>query len=248
MDLKGKVAIVTGGSRGIGRAIVKEFVRRGADVAFTYMSNKQSADELVSELEGAGRKVACFQADAKDFDMAREVIKLTKEKFGAFDILVNNAGIRKDKSLLMMSREEWFEVIDTNLNSTFNYCKAGLFDLAKQKSGAIINITSVSGVIGLAGQTNYSAAKAGIIGLTKALAKELAKANVRVNAVAPGFIETDMIKDMPAKIKEDMLKLIPAGRMACADEVAKVVAFLASEKSNYITGQVIQVDGGLAIR
>lgn len=243
--LKGKVAIVTGGSRGIGRAIVLELVRCGAKVVFTYLKSVEPAALLLDEIKEMGAEAEALKSDSRDYGLARKVIEETIKKFGSLDILVNNAGIIKDKALMMMEPSEWQEVIDTNLTGYFNMAKACIVTMMKQKSGNIINISSVAGVVGIPRQVNYSSAKAGIVGLTKSLAKEVASYNIRVNAVAPGYIETDMTKDL--KKKEDLVKLIPSGRFGNPEEVARAVSFLASDKAAYITGQVIKVDGGLTM-
>jgi len=243
--LKDRVAIVTGGSRGIGRAIVLELIRNGAKVVFTYLKSADAAAILLDEIKNMKGEAEAIKSDSRDYGKARQVIEETLKRFGSLDILVNNAGIIKDKALMMMEPSEWQEVIDTNLTGYFNMAKACIVTMMKQKSGSIVNISSVSGVVGRPRQVNYSSAKAGIIGLTKSLAKEVAGYNIRVNAVAPGFIETDMTKDL--KNRETLLKMIPAGRFGEPSEVAKVVSFLASDRSQYITGQVIKVDGGLAI-
>jgi len=244
-SLKGKVAIVTGGSRGIGKAIVLELVRNGAKVVFTYLKSDDAARALADEIKKTGGEAEAVRSDSKSYEETKKVVSETVNKFGSLDILVNSAGIIKDKALMLMEPAEWQEVIDTNLNGYFNMAKASIVTMMKQKSGNIINISSVAGIVGTARQVNYSAAKAGIIGFTKALAKEVASYNIRVNAVAPGYIETDMTKDL--KQKEELIKKIPAARFGMPEEVAKVVSFLASDKADYITGQVIKVDGGLAI-
>lgn len=244
-SLKDKVAIVTGGSRGIGSAIVRELASRGVKVVFTYLKSEESAKALSEEMKKSGGRAEAFKSNASNYDEAKAVVEKTVSNFGSLDILVNNAGVIKDKSLMMMDPADWREVIETNLTGYFNMAKACIVTMMKQKSGNIVNISSVAGVIGTARQANYSSAKAGIIGLTKSLAKEVASYNIRVNAVAPGYIETDMTKDL--KQKEDLIKMIPCSRFGKPEEVAKVVSFLASDSAKYITGQVIKVDGGLAI-
>jgi len=242
-----KVAIVTGGTRGIGRAIVLALCREGADCAFTYTRNPAAAESLVQEIRSMGRRATPLQLDVRDFDGAKTFVEEVKKELGSIDILVNNAGITRDKSLMMMSREDWSEVIDTDLTGVFNTTRACIITFLKQKSGNIVNISSVSGIHPLAGQVNYAAAKAGVIGFTKALAQEVAPYNIRVNAVAPGFVDTDMTGTFSEKYREKVVKMIPLGRFGASDEVAQTVLFLASDASRYITGQVIQIDGGLGI-
>lgn len=248
MLFKDKVAIVTGGTRGIGRQIVLMLVAEGAKVVFTYAKSQEEAEKLSQETQRLGTKAIGLQLDVKDFDKAKELVEKTKQEFGGLDILVNNAGITRDKALMMMSKEEWLDVVDTNLNGLFNVTRNAIVTFLKQKSGGIVNITSISGMIGMARQTNYAASKAGIIGFTKSLAKEVAAYNIRVNAVAPGFIETDMISGLKPEYKEVILKNIPLERLGKVEDVAQAVKFLLSEKAGFITGQVVVVDGGLSIK
>jgi 3-oxoacyl-[acyl-carrier protein] reductase len=238
----GKVAIVTGGSRGIGRAIVTALSREGAKVAFTYAQNKTAADEVAN-----GETIIAFQADATNLEQAKDVVKQVRERFGRVDILVNNAGITRDKLLAMMSEKDWDDVIDTNLKGVFTMTKPVVGAMLRQRSGTILNITSISGVTGMPGQVNYSSSKAGMIGFTKALAKEIAKAGINVNALALGLIETEMTAVLNEEYKKKALEQIPQGRFGKTEEIAEIALFLLSPKAAYITGQVIQVDGGLAI-
>jgi len=244
-EFKDKVAIVTGASRGIGRAIALELAKEGAKVAFMYQKSDEQAKSLLKELEDAGSRGLSFKGDVRDLGLAKEFVEQVKSFFGSLDFLVNNAGITRDKAMMNMEKEDWQEVIDTNLTGYFNMSRAVIVTLLKQKSGGIVNVSSVSGISGIARQANYSASKAGIIGLTKALAKEVAPYNIRVNCVAPGFIDTDMTKAMKDDVKERSRNKIPFGRFGKPEEVAKAVLFLLSERSGYITGQVIKVDGGL---
>ena len=242
MEFEGKTAIVTGGTRGIGRAIVQALANEGAKVAFTYAQNKAMADEVAN-----GDAVVGFQTDVTSFDEAKAFAKQVKEKFGRIDMLVNNAGITRDKLLAMMSEKDWDDVVDTNLKGVFNLTKPVVGTMLRQRSGSILNITSISGIVGMPGQVNYSSSKAGMIGFTKALAKEIAKANITVNALALGFVDTDMTSVLKDEYRTKALEQIPLGRFGKADEMAQVALFLLSDKAKYITGQVIQVDGGLAI-
>jgi 3-oxoacyl-[acyl-carrier protein] reductase len=236
------VALITGGSRGIGRSIVEEFHAAGYAVAFTYAGNTAAADELVAKL-GAER-AAAWQANVREYDRAVEVVKEVQAKFGPITALVNNAGIRKDVPLMKMDPAVWQEVIDTNLTGTFNYCRATASGMMRS-GGAIVNITSVSGVIGMAGQTNYGASKAGIIGFTKALAKEMVRFGVRVNAIAPGFIETEMTASMDEAVRKKLYAQIPMGEPGSAQDVAKLAVYLAGDGARYVTGQTWNMDGGL---
>ena len=242
MEFQNRVAIVTGGSRGIGRAIVQALAREGARVAFTYAQNKALADELAN-----GDTIVGFQTDVSDFNQAKEFVNQVKEKWGSVDLLVNNAGITRDKLAALMGEKDWDDVLNTNLKGVFNVTKPVIGLMIRQKRGSILNVTSISGIIGMPGQLNYSSSKAGVIGFTKALAKELAKANVTVNALAPGFVETDMTAVLNEEYKAKALEQVPLGRFAKPAEMAEVALFLLSSKAGYITGQVIQVDGGLAI-
>ena len=226
----GKVGIVTGGSRGIGRAIVQALAREGARVVFTYVQNKALADEIAN-----GDTIVASQADVASFEQAKNLVKQVKERFGRVDILVNNAGITRDKLVALMSEKDWDDVIDTNLKGAFNLTKPVVGLMIRQKSGAILNITSISGIVGMPGQVNYSSSKAGMIGFTKALAKEIAKANVTVNALALGFVETDMTGVLNADYKAKALEQIPLGRFAKPEEMAEVALFLLSPKASCIT-------------
>ncbi len=246
-DLDGKGIIVTGATRGIGRAIALEAARHGANIAFNFLKSEQRAAELKQEIETLGVKVMAFKTDVGDLKAVREMVNAVKSGFGRIDGLVNNAGLTRDKLLVMMSEEDWSEVIRTNLTGAFNFARAAAFMMMKAKRGAILNVTSVSGLAGMAGQVNYSAAKAGLIGMTKAMAKELGRLGVRVNALALGFVETDMTAALPAENRAAALNLIPLGRFGTVEDVAPVAAFLLSDAAAYITGAVIQVDGGLAM-
>ncbi|MBI2560481.1 MAG: 3-oxoacyl-[acyl-carrier-protein] reductase [Planctomycetes bacterium] len=247
MGIQGKTAIVTGGTRGIGKAIVLELARQGANVAFTYVKSAEQANALAGEINKNGMGVMAVQSDSSNFNQSKQMVDSVIKNFGRVDVLVNNAGITRDKALMMMSEEDWRQVIDTNLTGVFNCTRAVIVPMMKQKSGSIINITSVSGVVGMARQVNYSSSKAGIIGFTKALAKEVARYGITVNSVAPGFIETEMVEVLDKKYLEEILRFVPMGRMGKAEEVAEVVSFLISDAARYITGHVLNVDGGMAM-
>ena len=245
--LHNRVAIVTGGTRGIGRAVVHALVQAGACCLFTYVTNQNAAEALAAEMRSAGGQVLPAQLDVRDLAAATALVGRAKEQFGRLDILVNNAGITRDRSLLGMSPEDWSAVIDTDLTGVFNMTRACIITFLKQRSGNVVNISSVGGIRPMAGQVNYAAAKAGVIGFTKSLAKEVAPYGVRVNAVAPGFIETDMTAALGGKARERAMQMIPLGRFGTAAEVAASVLFLLGDASQYITGQVIQTDGGLGM-
>ena len=246
MLLEGKVAVVTGASRGIGRAIAEELAAEGAKVVVNYHANAAAAEEVVGGITARGGTAVALQADASDFAAAAALIKAAIETYGAIDILVNNAGTTRDTLLLSMKEDEWDVVLTTNLKSVFNTCKAVTRPMVRRKQGGrIINISSVSGIVGQPGQTNYAASKAGIIGFSKSMAKELGSRNITVNVVAPGFVPTDLTAIMPEDLVKQTLAFIPLGRWGEAREIAHAVAFLASDKAAYITGAVIQVDGGI---
>ncbi len=247
IDLSGKTVLVTGAGRGIGRHIALLSAKAGADVAITYASSSGPADEVVKLIQGLGRKAVAYQADASDSIRSVEVIEDIVNQWGKLDVLVNNAGITKDTLLMRMSESQWDDVIRTNLTSVFNYCKAASKPMMKQREGSIINISSVVGITGNAGQSNYAASKAGMIGFSKSLAKELASRNIRVNVVAPGYILTDMTGGLPEAVIEKINAETPMGRSGQAEEVASAVVFLASNASSFITGEVLKVDGGMAM-
>lgn len=247
-DLQGKVALVTGASRGIGRAIAVALAKAGAKVAVNYQGNQKAAQETLSLIEAAGGEGFCYQADISKPDQVEAMVKELLARYSRIDILVNNAGITRDSLLLRMKDEDWSQVIDTNLTGVFNCCRAVAKPMMKQRSGRIINISSVVGLMGNAGQVNYAAAKAGLIGLTKSLAKELASRAIMVNAVAPGYITTDMTEQIAEETKRQLAERIPAGRLGNPEDVASLVLFLAGDGASYITGQVIAVDGGMVMQ
>ncbi len=247
ISLEGKVAIVTGSSRGIGRAIATELASRGAAVVVNYLNSAAAADEVASNIQSTGGRAQVHQADVSDFKSAHGLIKFAIENFEGLDILVNNAGITRDKLIMMMSEEDWDIVQDTNLKSTFNCSKPAVRHMMRKRYGRIINITSIGGQMGNPGQTNYSASKAGQIGFTKALAREIGSRNITVNAIAAGYVETDIWDGVPEEARQMILSMVPLGRKGEAEEIADAVAFLASDQASYITGQILGIDGGVAM-
>jgi len=246
IDLTGKTAIVTGGSRGIGRAIALQLAEQGADVVVNYQNRSDAADEVVSLIQEMGRQAVAVQADVRSMDDVQRMVKETRSTFGRIDILVNNAGTTRDGLLMRMSEHDWDIVLDTSLRGAFHCTKAVMRTMMKQRAGRIINISSVAGVAGNPGQANYASAKAGLIGFTKSVAKEMGSRNVTCNAVAPGYIPTELTADLPEAITEQARKATPLGRLGTVEDVAYAVAFLASDEAAFITGHVLRIDGGMA--
>lgn len=247
-QFNGKSAIVTGGTRGIGKGIALELARRGANVAFNYSKSADEAEKLKGEIEGLGVKAFAAHCDVENTEAAADFVKQAIAEFGTVDFLVNNAGITRDQLIMRMKEDDWDSVIDTNLKGAWNFSKAVLRPMMKNENGgSILNISSISGVVGMLGQSNYSASKAGMIGLTKALAKEVASRKITVNALAPGMVDTDIVGEMNPEYREKILAQIPLGRFAGVDEIAQTACFLLSDAARYITGQVVQADGGLAM-
>lgn len=244
--LDGKVALVTGGSRGIGKAIALKFASEGADVVFTYLSNKAAAEQTEQELGQFGHRVKAYASDASSFESAHELVKQVIEDLSRIDILVNNAGITRDTLLMRMTEQQWDEVLNGNLKSAFNFIHAVVPLMARQRAGSIISLSSVVGIAGNAGQANYAASKAGIIALSTSVAKEMGSRNVRCNCIAPGFIDTDMTSSLPEELRKEWAKTIPLRRCGTPEEVANVALFLASDLSSYVTGQVIHCCGGMS--
>lgn len=247
MNLKGKTAVVTGGSRGIGKAIALKLAEFGANIVVNYTSNAQSAEQTVEEIKKIGTDAIAVKANVANMNAVEELVKATEEKFEKIDILINNAGIERDKLLIKMTEEDWDKVMEVNLKGAFNCTKIIGRKMMRKRTGKIINISSVVGLTGNVGQANYAASKAGLIGFTKSVAKELASRGITVNAIAPGFIQTDMTDALSENVKEKMLASVPLGRPGVTDDVANLIGFLASDSANYITGQVINVDGGMVM-
>ncbi|MCI0520483.1 MAG: 3-oxoacyl-[acyl-carrier-protein] reductase [Chloroflexi bacterium] len=247
LSLEGRVAVVTGASRGIGKAIALELAHRGAAVLINYLNSQPAAEEVAALIQAEGGKAAVFQADVANFKQAQDLIKHAVDHLGGLDVLVNNAGITRDTLIMTMSEEDWDIVQSTNLKSTFNCSKAAVRHMMRKRYGRIINVTSVAGQMGNAGQTNYSASKAGQIGFTKALAREVAARNITVNGIAAGYIETDIWAKVPDEARQAALSMIPLGRKGQTEEIAYAVAFLASDQAAYITGQILGIDGGMTM-
>ena len=244
-SLKGKTVLITGGTRGIGEAIVKKFAVLGANIVSNYISSKEKAEKLVQEIKELGGDCIAIQADVSNFDSSQNLVEESVKHFGKVDVLINNSGITKDNLMLRMTEDDFDRVIDVNLKGTWNMCKNMTRHFMKNRAGSIINITSVVGLIGNPGQANYVASKAGVIGFTKSLAKEFGSRNITVNAIAPGFIETEMTDNLPEEDKEVYKKQIPLNRFGKTEDIANLCAFLASEEASYITGQIISVNGGM---
>jgi 3-oxoacyl-[acyl-carrier protein] reductase len=244
MLLENKVSLITGANKGIGRQIVIEFAKEGSDIVFTDIKRDENTESLIEEVKRLGRNIIFFEADVRDFKRAEKVVEGIVEKFGKIDVLVNNAGINRDRVIWKMSEEEWDVVIDTDLKGAFNYIRAVVPYMRRQNYGRIINISSINGLRGKFGQANYSAAKAGLVGLTKTCAKELGKFGITCNAIAPGMIETDMIKKLPKEVLDEALKETVLGRFGKPKDVAYLAVFLASDRAKHITGEIIKVDGG----
>lgn len=242
-----KVALISGGSRGIGRATALRLAQDGYDIGFCYRSDEQAAKELDAEIAALGGRSLAVKADVSDGDAVRAFVAETEQSLGPIDVAVTSAGIARDNPLLLMRDEEWSQVVDTNLTGVYRVCRAVIFEMMKRKSGSIVNLSSVAGVYGNATQTNYAASKAGIIGFSRSLAKEVGRYGIRVNVVAPGFIETDMTAALAEKVRKNALGSIPLGRLGRAEEVADLVSYLVSERSSYITGGVFQIDGGIIL-
>lgn len=248
MRFQDKVAVVTGASRGIGRAIAERLASEGAKVVVNHRASAGQAEEVVSTIREQGGDAIAIQADVSDFQQAFDLMQSTVNEYGRIDILVNNAGTTRDTLLMMMKEADWDLVVDTNLKSVFNCCKAVARGMVRQRSGRIVNITSVAGLAGNAGQTNYAASKAGVVGFTKSLAKELGSRSITVNAVAPGFVPTALTNDLPDDLKQAAIEMTPLGRFGQPEEIAAAVAYFASDEAGFITGQVLSVDGGLAMQ
>jgi len=248
MDLKDRIAVVTGGSRGIGRAIALKLASLGAKVVVNYRANAEAAQEVVEAIKAQGGEAIAVQADVRDADDAKRLIETAQSTYGRLDILVNNAGTTRDTLLVRMSEEDWDLIINTNLKGAFNCTKAAMRPMMRQHYGRIVNITSVAGLAGNAGQANYCAAKAGLIGFTKAVAKEVGSRNITVNAVAPGYVPTDLTADLPQELVEKGIEMTPLGRAGSPEDIANAVAFLVSDEAAFITGQVLSVDGGMVMQ